>query len=195
MNYAEIVLLGAALSADAFAVTVSNACTYTHERRRRLFLMPVFFGFFQGFMPVLGYVLGSVAANLIETYSGIVTLVILGIIGGNMIVEGARALRGGEAEAEEEEEEARKRSQGRLTVWMIFLQAIATAIDAFAVGVSLRAQAVEILPASVVIALTTFIFSLVALFIGRRLGKLLGDRAEVAGGIVLVCIGIKACFF
>ena len=54
MNIAEIVLLGAALSADAFAVTVSDACTYTHERRRRLFLMPVFFGFFQALMPGLG---------------------------------------------------------------------------------------------------------------------------------------------
>lgn len=191
MNYAEIVLLGAALSADAFAVTVSNCCTYTQERRRRLLLMPVFFGFFQGFMPYLGYVLGGVAAELIETYSGIVTLVILGVIGTNMIVEGVRAIRHSADEAAEEEC-AREKSGGRLTIWMLFLQAIATAIDAFAVGVSLRAQAVAIIPASTIVACTTAIFCVVAIFIGRRLGSLLGDRAEVVGGAVLVAIGIRA---
>lgn len=191
MNYAEIVLLGAALSADAFAVTVSNCCTYTQERRCRLLLMPVFFGFFQGFMPCLGYVLGGVAAELIETYSGIVTLAILGVIGTNMIVEGVRAIRHSADEAAEEEC-AREKSGGRLAIGMLFLQAIATAIDAFAVGVSLRAQAVAIIPASTIIACTTAVFCIAAIFIGHRLGSLLGDRAEVVGGAVLVAIGIHA---
>ena len=76
----------------------------------------------------------------------------------------------------------------------MILQAIATAIDAFAVGVSLRAEGVPILASSAIIGCITFAFCIVALFIGRRLGTLLGDRAEVAGGCVLILIGLKACF-
>lgn len=185
MEIGEILLLGLALSADAFSVTVSNSFVYAHERRTRLLLMPVFFGAFQGFMPVLGYYLSGVAATLIERYAGIVTLVILGIIGGNMVREGLEALRS--------PEEAREAATDtHLTVGMLVFQAIATAIDAFAVGVSLRAQSVEILSSGLIICCTTAACCLVALAIGRKLGPLLGDRAEVVGGAVLVCIGLRA---
>ena len=76
--------------------------------------------------------------------------------------------------------------------WRVLAQAIATAIDAFAVGVSLRAQAVNVVVASSIIALTTFLCCVVALVLGRKLGEVLGDRAQVVGGIVLVIIGLKA---
>lgn len=185
MGVGEILLLGLALSADAFSVTISNSFVYSSETKTRLLLMPVFFGFFQGFMPLVGYFLSGVAATLIERYAGIVTLVILGIIGGNMIREGVEALR-------HPEDEERQVSTGRLTIGILVFQAIATAIDAFAVGVSLRAQAVEIFSASVLICCTTAICCVVALAIGRRLGPLLGDRAEVVGGAVLVGIGLRA---
>ena len=79
MGIGEILLLGLALSADAFSVTISNSFVYGSESRRRLMLMPLFFGAFQGLMPLLGYFLGGLAASLIERYAGIVTLVILGI--------------------------------------------------------------------------------------------------------------------
>ena len=98
MGVIEILLLGLALSADAFAVTVSNSFAYAHESRARLALMPVFFGAFQALMPLLGYFLGGLAAELIERYSGIVTMVILGIIGANMVREGVQALRASKAE-------------------------------------------------------------------------------------------------
>jgi putative Mn2+ efflux pump MntP len=185
MGLTEILLLGLALSADAFSVTISNTFVYDHERRSRLALMPVFFGLFQGLMPLLGYFLGGVAAALIERYAGIVTLVILGIIGGNMIREGAEALLS-------PEDEPLEREGARLTVPTLLFQAVATAIDAFAVGVSLRAQAVDILLSSAVICCTTALCCVAALFIGKRLGRLLGDRAEVVGGIVLVLIGLRA---
>lgn len=186
----EILLLGLALSADAFAVTVSNSFVYQGESRARLALMPVFFGAFQALMPLLGYFLGGLAAELIDAYAGIVTLAILGLIGGNMVREGVGALRhpqedegsGADADA----------GGGRLTAGILLMQAIATAIDAFAVGVSLRAQAVDLLFSVTVIGLTTAACCVVALAIGRRVGRLLGDRAEVAGGIVLIAIGLKA---
>lgn len=203
MGVIEILLLGLALSADAFAVTVSNSFAYAHESRARLALMPVFFGAFQALMPLLGYFLGGLAAELIERYSGIVTMVILGIIGANMVREGIQALRASKAEGSADASDpagdsdpadaaAGEKSPKRLTLAILVLQAIATAIDAFAVGVSLRAQVVNLPFAVCVIGLTTFVCCVVALLAGRRLGSLLGDRAEVAGGLVLIGIGIKA---
>ena len=206
MGVIEILLLGLALSADAFAVTVSNSFAYAHESRARLALMPVFFGAFQALMPLLGYFLGGLAAELIERYSGIVTMVILGIIGANMVREGVQALRASKAEGSADAADASdpagdsdpadaaagEKSPKRLTLAILVLQAIATAIDAFAVGVSLRAQVVNLPFAVCVIGLTTFVCCAVALLAGRRLGSLLGDRAEVAGGLVLIGIGIKA---
>lgn len=188
MTLLEIIVLGVALSADAFAMTISNTFVYASESKRRLVLMPVMFGLFQGLMPLLGYFVGGLAAEVIERYAGIITLVILGIVGGNMIREGAEALlHPGEDEAEHAGPVAK-----RLTMVTILAQAFATAIDAFAVGVSLRAQAVSVVVAAPIIALTTFLCCVVALALGRKLGEVLGDRAQVAGGIVLVLIGLKA---
>lgn len=190
MTLLEIIVLGVALSADAFAMTISNTFVYASESKRRLVLMPVMFGLFQGLMPLLGYFVGGLAAEVIERYAGIITLVILGIVGGNMIREGAEALlHPGEDEAEHAGPVAK-----RLTMVTILAQAFATAIDAFAVGVSLRAQAVNIVVAASIIALTTLVLCLAALAMGRKLGEVLGDRAQVAGGIVLVLIGLKAFF-
>lgn len=191
MGLLEIIVLGVALSADAFAVTISNTFVYASESRSRLMLMPLMFGLFQGLMPVAGYLLGGLAAEVIETYEGVITLVILGLVGGNMIREGVCALRGA-GEQDGPEEPGAGPVARRLTLVTVLAQAIATAIDAFAVGVSLRAQAVSVVVAAPVIALTTFLCCVAALALGRKLGEVLGDRAQVAGGIVLVLIGLKA---
>lgn len=191
MGLLEIIVLGVALSADAFAVTISNTFVYASESRSRLMLMPLMFGLFQGLMPVAGYLLGGLAAEVIETYAGVITLVILGLVGGNMIREGVCALRGA-GEQDGPEEPGAGPVARRLTLVTVLAQAIATAIDAFAVGVSLRAQAVSVVVAAPVIALTTFLCCVAALALSRKLGEVLGDRAQVAGGIVLVLIGLKA---
>ena len=191
MGLLEIIVLGVALSADAFAVTISNTFVYASESRSRLMLMPLMFGLFQGLMPVAGYLLGGLAAEVIETYEGVVTLAILGLVGGNMIREGVCALRGAGEQGGPEEPGAGPVAR-RLTLVTVLAQAIATAIDAFAVGVSLRAQAVSVVVAAPVIALTTFLCCVAALALGRKLGEMLGDRAQVAGGVVLVLIGLKA---
>lgn len=191
MGLLEIIVLGVALSADAFAVTISNTFVYASESRSRLMLMPLMFGLFQGLMPVAGYLLGGLAAEVIETYAGVITLVILGLVGGNMIREGVCALRGA-GEQDGPEEPGAGPVARRLTLVTVLAQAVATAIDAFAVGVSLRAQAVSVVVAAPVIALTTFLCCVAALALGRKLGEVLGDRAQVAGGIVLVLIGLKA---
>ena len=174
LSLLEIVVLGLALSADAFSVTISNTFAFRDERISRIALMPV-----------AGYYLGGVAADFIESYAGIVTLVILGIIGGNMVREGVSSIRS----CRNCEPAPAK---GRLTLWTLFVQAIATAIDAFAVGVSLRAQTVELLLSVCTIGITTAICCVIALALGRKLGTILGDRAEILGGCVLIGIGIKA---
>lgn len=191
MGIVEILVLGVALSADAFAVTISNTFVYPSEAKARLALMPVLFGLFQGLMPLLGYFVGGLAAEVIEEYSGIITLIILGFIGGNMVREGVCALLG---LGDNADVPGNGPAVKRLTVTTLLVQAIATAIDAFAVGVSLRAQAVAIVPSSAVIAVTTAACCVIALLIGRKLGEVLGDRAEVAGGVVLIIIGLKAFF-
>lgn len=200
MSIIEIVILGVALAMDAFAVTISNVFCYRGASRARLLMLPIAFGLFQGLMPLLGYFLGGLVGDIIEQYAGIVTLIILGLIGGNMIKEGIQELReakaSGEVDATGAGEGDRDNSSdaAQLALKVVLIQAVATSIDAFAVGVSLRAASVNIVEAAGIITLTTFLCCLVALVIGKRFGTMLGERAEIVGGIVLVAIGVKALF-
>ena len=195
MGLLEILMLGVALATDAFSVTISNTFAFDDHRFSRLMRMPLFFGLFQFGMPLAGYFVGGIAAELIEKYAGIVSLVILGFIGLNMLYSGYKALK--EDASEEDEEEAQQDAQQgatTLSYGKLVFQAVATAIDAFAVGVSFRAHSVDILVASVLFGIITAILCTIALFIGKKLGSLLGDRAEMVGGIVLILIGLKAFF-
>lgn len=195
MGLLEILLLGVALATDAFSVTISNTFAFDDHRFSRLMRMPLFFGLFQFGMPLAGYFVGGIAAEVIEKYAGMVSLVILGFIGSNMLYSGYKALK--EDASEEDEEEAQQGAQQgatTLSYGKLLFQAVATAIDAFAVGVSFRAHSVDILVASALFGIITAILCTIALFIGKKLGSLLGDRAEMVGGIVLILIGLKAFF-
>lgn len=197
MGVLEIIVLGVALSLDAFAVTISDSIVYNKEPLKRLIMLPVAFGVFQGLMPLLGYFLSGAFADVIERYSGIVSLVILSVIGINMIREGWSARTEDENQTKTANEQdqtsiARARAPKSITIRMVLLQAIATSIDAFAVGISLRAMNVQIVECSMIICVTTFLLSVVALKVGTKFGTLLGDRAQIVGGIVLVLIGIHA---
>ena len=195
MGLLEILMLGMALATDAFSVTISNTFAFDDHRFSRLMRMPLFFGLFQFGMPLAGYFVGGIAAELIEKYAGIVSLVILGFIGSNMLYSGYKALK--EDASEEDEEEAQQGAQQgatTLSYGKLVFQAVATAIDAFAVGVSFRAHSVDILVASTLFGVITAILCTIALFIGKKLGSLLGDRAEMVGGVVLILIGLKAFF-
>ncbi|MBF0914986.1 MAG: manganese efflux pump [Atopobium sp.] len=195
MGLLEILMLGVALATDAFSVTISNTFAFDDHRFSRLMRMPLFFGLFQFGMPLAGYFVGGIAAELIEKYAGVVSLVILGFIGSNMLYSGYKALK--EDASEEDEEEAQQGAQQSaitLSYGKLVFQAVATAIDAFAVGVSFRAHSVDILVASALFGIITAILCIIALFIGKKLGSLLGDRAEMVGGVVLILIGLKAFF-
>lgn len=180
MSITEIVILGLALSMDAFAVTISNSFAYPKISRARSFSMPLAFGFFQFLMPVVGFVLGQLVSEFITQYAGIITFVILGFVGGKMIWD---------AFHEEEGEEA---SGQTLTMPILLFQAVATSIDALAVGVSFAALEVNVLTSSGIIGITTALTCVVALTIGKRFGNALGEKATIIGGVVLVLIGLKS---
>lgn len=180
MTIVEIIVLGLALSMDAFAVTISNTFAYRGMSRASTMRMPLAFGLFQGIMPAAGFLLGQLVSDIISAYAGIVTFAILGFIGAKMIWDALH-----DEGPEEEKHEA-------LTTPTLLFQAVATSIDALAVGVSFAALSVNVGVASTIIALTTAASCTVAALIGRRFGHALGDKATIVGGVVLILIGVKA---
>ena len=171
INWGKWFLIGAGVLVSAFILVVPTVYIFVQA-------------FSKGLMPALGYFAGSLFAGSIEKYAGYATLLILGIIGFNMIREGLAT----------PPQEALDCSLDKRTLSLRTLlgQAVATSIDAFAVGVSFSLQGANIFAASPVIAVTTFVCSLVALLLGQQFGRLLGSRAEVFGGVILLLIAAKA---
>lgn len=179
MGLIEIILIGIGLAMDAFAVALGNAIAYPLTRKHRIGIL-AFFGGFQGLMPILGYYACGFFSDFIQKYTGLVVFFILAVIGGNMLYSG---LKGKEEKMED-----------RFTLKVLFIQAIATSLDAFAVGITLHAGNANIIYSSVIIAVTTALVCFSALLIGRKCNALLGKKAEVLGGVILIAIGIKALF-
>ena len=179
MGIWDIIGIGVGLSMDAVAVSLSNGMVYPNMKRTRKLAMPIFFGVFQALMPLIGYFAGGVFASLIERFAGIVIFIILGIIGGHMIWEGFHP-------------DADEQSCPQFTLGVLISQAIATSIDAFAVGVGFSAIQVEIFSAIGMIGITTFVLSGLAVLLGRVIGGVLENKAEILGGVILVLIGVKS---
>lgn len=180
MKAIEILLIAIGLSMDAVAISMSNAMVHSKERAR-LAEMAVLLGTFQGVMPLLGYWLGGAFSQVVTRLGGFLVLFILGFIGIKMLCDGLSAQDGIPVGS-------------NLTHRLLLAQAVATSIDAFAVGVSLRAENVHILSAVCIIAITTLLLSLIAVELGKRFGDVLGKKAEIFGGVLLIIIGIKAVF-
>lgn len=183
MSFAELFLVAVGLSADAFAVAAADGISL--KRRSKALLIAFMFGLFQALMPLLGYLLGAGVAEYITRFDHFLALGVLGVIGGKMIFESVRELRVGDLEIPENP------AAKDVGLWALLLQAVATSIDAFMVGVSFAAIRVKMLPAAVIIGAVTFALSLMGAVGGKKLGGRLGSKAELIGGIVLVIIGIK----
>ena len=185
MGILEVLLTGVGLSMDAAAVGMTNGLNEPKMRLTKILLIALFFGVFQGVMPLIGYFVGTLFAEAVASIAPYVALVLLGFIGGKMIYEALK-------KSKEEEEAVKNLGVGALTA-----QAIATSIDALAVGISLLALngigalKVNIFAACAIIAACTFVISLAAVFIGKKFGAVLADKAELIGGIILVAIGLK----
>ncbi len=178
MTLAEIILIGLGLSMDAAAVSIANGLTYRNLKKSQKLSMALAFGIFQALMPVLGYWAGSLFAGFISRYAGITAFIILGVIGGNMIKESFA------------KEEDTCHVTG-YTFGLMMAQAVATSIDAFAVGVSLCASGASIFTAAPIIGIVTFGCSLLAQALGKVFGARLGSKAQLLGGAILVLIGVK----
>lgn len=180
MTIVELIVMGAALSMDACAVAMSNGMVYHNIKKAHIAAMPILFALFQGIMPLLGYFTGSLFRGILETYSGFVILLILGVIGGRMVYHGFTHCDDPQI------------CKLKLTFTVLLMQALATSIDAFAVGVAFTAMRISIVPAVSVIAIVTGLLVTIAIGLGKWTGEIFGSKAEVLGGIILVVIGIKA---
>lgn len=184
MNLSEIILLGVALSADAMSVTLCNMLANPTIKRSRALLMPLLFGLFQGIMPLIGFSIGILAVDYVRAYTGPIACIILGAIGAKMTWDAFH----------EDVNEEQREAANNTTIAILFVEAIATSIDALAVGVSLAASGADILLSSIIIAICTFFCCLAMVLYGRHAGNTFGKKAQIAGGVVLILLGIKALF-
>lgn len=175
MNLAELFILAVGLSMDAFAVSICKGLSLTKTRVRDSVTAGVYFGGFQALMPFIGYMFGIRFQALIQNIDHWIAFILLCVIGINMI-----------REAKEEEE-----CSASMGVKTMIPLAVATSIDALAVGVTFAFLSVDIIPAITLIGITTFAFSAAGVKIGSVFGSKYKAGAEIAGGVVLVIIGTK----
>ena len=177
MTIFELIVIAVGLSMDAFAVSICKGLSVRRLRPRHNIICGLYFGGFQALMPVLGWLLGRQFEALIKNVDHWIAFVLLALIGANMI-----------REAVKNEEENLNDSFSPKTMLPL---AVATSIDALAVGVTFAFLDVAIIPAVSIIGVTTFIFSAAGVKIGNVFGAKYKSKAELVGGIVLVAMGIK----
>lgn len=181
MGIFELFLLAVGLSMDAFAVSVCKGLSAGRVTLPHALTAGLWFGGFQGLMPFLGWLLGSRFAQYITRYDHWIAFVLLLFIGGKMVWDTLHE------DGKEEEEFANE----RLDLKELLLMAVATSIDALAMGITFAFLSVSIGKASGLIGCTTFVISALGVFIGNRFGAKYKDKASLTGGIILILIGCK----
>ncbi|MDD6073628.1 MAG: manganese efflux pump MntP family protein [Otoolea sp.] len=177
MSLAELFLIAVGLSMDAFAVSVCKGLSMPKLNKKHAVIIGLYFGGFQALMPLIGYFLGSHFKDAITSFDHWIAFILLVIIGGNMVKESR--------EKDEDELDA------SIDVKTMLLLAIATSIDALAVGVTFAFLQVQIVPAVSFIGVTTFCLSVIGVAVGHYFGMKYKSRAELAGGIILILMGCK----
>ncbi|MCL1913811.1 MAG: manganese efflux pump MntP family protein [Eubacteriaceae bacterium] len=203
MSFVELFLLAAALSMDAFAVSIALGLTFVVPVLAKSAVVGLYFGFFQAAMPLIGYFGAKVFAEKIIALDHWVAFGLLAFLGSRMLVgsfakdDGGEAQSGGtclaEPQSENGEEESALADNGEasLSPAKMVPFAIATSIDALAAGVSLAFLKVKIIMAVSLIGVSTFSFSILGVVIGNSFGSKLKSKAEMAGGVILILIGAK----
>ena len=179
MTFLELLLIAVGLSMDAFSVSICKGLTTKKFSWRMALVCGLWFGFFQALMPTIGYFLGAQFQEMIEAYDHWIAFGLLLLIGANMIRE---AIWGKKEEGE---------NNGALDFKTMFLLAIATSIDALAVGVSFACIQVKLWSSVIIIGITTFMFSVLGVKIGNVFGSKYEKSAGIIGGIILILIGLK----
>lgn len=177
MTLTELLIIAIGLSMDAFAVSIGKGLSLRSVRLRHYLLAGLWFGGFQALMPLVGYACGVSFAEAVASIDHWIAFVLLAIIGGKMVRD---ALSG--------EEES---SDADFSVRTMFLLAVATSIDALAVGVSFAFLHVDLTRSVITIGLTTALFSAAGVQIGHLFGNRWRSHAELLGGVVLISMGLK----
>ncbi len=177
MDILAIVLIAIGLAMDAFTVAICKGLALKKPSARAILTIGLWFGVFQGLMPVIGFYIGAVFYDLISDYDHWIAFILLAIIGVNMIREGLS-----------DEDEG---VDDNIGVRTMLLLAIATSIDALAIGISLAMTEGSIAMPALTIGVITFLISAFGVKMGSFLGDRIGSKAEMAGGIILILIGLK----
>lgn len=176
MGIFELFVLAVGLSMDAFAVSVCKGLSLGRIRRKHMYIAGAWFGGFQALMPLIGYYLGRFFADAITEYDHWIAFILLIIIGGKMVKESF---------------DKEEQMDGSMSARSMLLLAVATSIDALAVGVTFAFLKVSIIPAVSFIGVVTFVCSAVGVKIGSIFGTKYRSRSELCGGIILILIGAK----
>lgn len=181
MGVFEIFLIGVGLSMDAFAVSVCKGLGMNKINTKHTFIIALFFGGFQALMPLIGWLLGTRFEQYITAVDHWIAFGLLAFIGGKMLFD---VLFG------HEEEEVSAHTEV-LDLKELFMLAVATSIDALAVGISFAFLKIDIFTSILIIGITTFILSIIGVIVGNRFGTKYQNKAAAAGGIILILIGTK----
>lgn len=177
MELMEIFFVGIGLAMDAFAVSICKGLSMKKIKWKSAIIIALYFGLFQALMPVIGYFLGSTFSSLVQKVDHWIAFILLAIIGGNMIKESR-------------DDEAEKRND-KVDFRTMIILAVATSIDALAVGVTFSFFEVNLLLAITIIGTLTFILSVIGVILGNKFGDKFQNKAELAGGSILIIIGLK----
>jgi putative Mn2+ efflux pump MntP len=176
----ELFLIGVGLSMDAFAVAICKGLKMRKVNYKHTLIIALFFGGFQALMPFVGWMLGRGFAQYVERFAAWIAFFLLLYIGGKMVYE-----------AITDHEEVDSEKAEKLDLKELLMLAVATSIDALAVGITFAFLGTNIVEAISIIGCTTFVLSLLGVMIGNRFGVKYKDKASIAGGVILILIGLK----
>ena len=180
MSFWEVLFIAIGVSMDAFAVSIGKGLGAPRASWREALTLGLWFGGFQALMPVIGYLLGISFADMVTKVDHWIAFGLLLMIGGNMILEALK----------EEDNQSSNADNSFGFKTMLFL-AVATSIDALAVGISFAFLGTDLWSSIALIGVTTFLFSAVGLLIGKKVGERFHKGAEILGGVILIIIGLK----
>lgn len=188
MNFIALIFTAFALSMDAFAVSITKGMTIKNLKKSTALKMALAFGVFQGAMPLLGWALGISFESYIKSIDHWIAFILLGFIGFNMI----KGFFDDRKEGKESELEfSATADEHDLSNKEIIMLAVATSIDALAVGISFAFLNVSIIPAASIICIITFLVCVVGVFVGNKVGDIFNGYAELVGGVILILIGFN----
>jgi len=180
MSFLIIISISIGLAMDSFAVSMTNGAMLKQLKLKKILLIAFFFGFFQAIMTIFGWYAGTSIKGFILSLDIWIAFALLVFVGGKMVYDSFK-----------KDDHSEKKS---LKLPTIIILAIATSLDALAVGLSLSFMKIEIIFPAIIIGLVTFVLSILGVYIGKKIGDYLGHRVELCGGILLIIIGILVLF-